>query len=153
MKMNKKWLLAIPIVLAITATGVYALTSLAGVGAKVDFISGTEYQQGESGQVIVRTTNAWGVPITADWCNVTIYNPDKTTMVNNSAMTQGGAPGSWYYTFTTPFTQIGVYEEYVVCQVTLPAGTRTLGAGSSFHVSQTLTMLNETASAQIHIVS
>jgi hypothetical protein len=150
--MSKKWLLLLPVI-ALIAVAVYASTTYAGVGANVNFISGTEYQQGEIGQVIVRATDAWGNPITADWCNTTIYNPDKTVLVNNTAMTQGGSPGSWYYGFTTPFTQIGVYEEYVKCQVTLPAGVRTLGAGSSFHVSQTLTMLNETASAQIRIVS
>jgi len=150
--MNKKWLLIIPIV-ALAITAVYASTVMAGIGAKIEFISGTEYQQGEIGQVIVRVTNAWGVPVNADWCNVTIYSPNKSIFVDNQAMTQGGAPGSWYYTFTTPFTQIGVYEEYVICQATLPAGTRILGAGSSFHVSQTLTMLNETASVQIRIIS
>jgi len=151
--MNKKLLIA-SVISIITIAGIIGYSTLAeGYGAKLTFISGTEYQQGENGQTIVRITNAWGVPITADSCNVTIWYPNKTIFVNNQAMTQGGSAGSWYYTFTTPFTQTGVYEEYVSCQVTLPAGVRTLGAGSSFHVSQTLTMLNETSSAIAKIIS
>jgi len=150
--MNKK-LLALLFAVAILGVSIVTAVHGFGVGAKIVFISGTEYQKGEPGQVIVRVVNAWGVPISADYCNVTVYYPDKTKFIDNQAMTQGGAPGSWYYTFTTPFTQIGVYEEYVICGVTLPAGQRTIGAGSSFHVSQTLTMINETSSAQVHILS
>ena len=153
MEKKKLLLIALPIIAGLVIAGAYVATNVFGVGAQIKFISGTEYQQGEPAQVIVRVVNAWGVPITADWCNVTIYYPDKTVFVNNQPMTQGGAPGSWYYSFVTPFDQIGVFEEYVVCRVTLPAGPRLLGAGSSFHVSQTLTMLNETASARVVIIS
>jgi hypothetical protein len=153
MEKKKILLIALPIIVGIAIAGAFVAVNNYGVGASIKFISGTEYQQGEPGQVIVRVVNAWGVPINADWCNVTIYYPDKTVFVNNQPMTKGGAPGSWYYQFTTPYDQIGVFEEYVVCQVTLPAGPRLLGAGSSFHVQQTLTMLNETASAQVRILS
>ena len=153
MERKKLLLMSIPIVFGIAVVLGFVATNVFGYGASIKFISGTEYQQGEPAQVIVRVVNAWGVPITADWCRVTIYYPDKTVFANNTPMTQGGAPGSWYYSFTTPFDQIGVFEEYVVCQVTLPAGPRTLGAGSSFHVSQTLTMVNETSSARVIIIS
>jgi hypothetical protein len=152
--MNKKILLiAIPIIIGIAVAGAFVAVNGFGLGASIKFISGTEYQQGEPAQVIVRVTNAFGMPITADHCNVTIYYPNKTKLVNNQPMTSGGAPGSWYYSFTTPFDQIGVFEEEVVCKVTLGAGPRLLGAGSSFHVQQTLTMINETASAQVRILS
>jgi len=150
--MNKKILipvLALLIVGAVAGIRVFGF----GDGANLVFVSGTEYQQGEVGQVIVKVQNVFGNPITADWCNVTIYYPDKSLFVNNQSMTQGGAPGSWYYTFVTPYTQIGVYEAYVQCQVTLPAGARILGASKAFHVSQTLTMLNESASANVVIIS
>jgi hypothetical protein len=152
MEKKKLLLIVLPIIVGIGIAGALAINNY-GLGASIKFISGTEYQQGEPAQVIVRVVNAWGVPINADYCNVTIYYPDKTVFVNNQPMTKGGAPGSWYYQFITPFDQIGVFEEYVVCQVTLPAGPRLLGAGSSFHVQQTLTMLNETASAQVRILS
>ena len=118
----------------------------------VTFVSGTEYQVGENGQTIVRVVNAFGQPVSANWCNVTIYYPDKTKFVDNQPMTQGGAPGSWYYTFVTP-NQIGVYEQSVVCEVTTITGTRQIAAAKSFHVQQTLTLVNETSSAQIVIIS
>ena len=146
----------IPIVaLLLVGLGVGGVAlSKSNINPQIKFISGTEYQWGEKGQVIVRTVNAFGNPISANWCNVTIYYPDKTVFVNNQPMTQGGADGSWYYEFTTPFTQIGVYEEEVVCQITgYPYGTREIGAGSSFHVSQTLTAINETMSATVMIIS
>ena len=137
------------------AIAVFAVIGVAGYvygieTASLKFISGTEYQVGENGQVIVRVVDAYGNGITADWCNATIYYPDKTKMTDNVAMTSGGATGSWYYNFTAG-TQIGVYEEQVVCHTSTP--NRDIGAGSSFHVSQTLTMLNETASARAVIVS
>jgi hypothetical protein len=153
MEKKKLLLIALPIIVGVSIAGAFVATNVFGVGASVVFISGTEYQQGEPAQVIVRVVNAWGLPMTADWCNVTIYYPNKAVFVNNTPMTQGGAPGSWYYSFTTPFDQIGVFEEYVVCKVTLAAGPRLLGAGSSFHVSQTLTMLNETATVRVIIIS
>jgi hypothetical protein len=143
---KKALLIAIPILAVLGISGyVYGLSS-----SSIRFISGTEYQVGESGQVIVRMVDAYGNGVTATWCNATIYYPDKTTMVSNVAMTQGGATGSWYYNFTAG-TQIGVYEEQVTCLAVSPA--KEIGAGSSFHVSQTLTMVNETSSARAVIVS
>jgi len=67
-------------------------------------------------------------------------------------MTQGGAPGSWYYEFTVP-NQLGNYEQYVVCQVTTITGTHQISARKAFHAQQTLTTLNETMSAQIQILT
>jgi len=151
--MNKKALLfSLLIGLTLVIGSVYSVY-VRGDGSKLVFVSGTEYQQGEPAQVIVKVQNVFGQPISADWCNLTIYYPDKTVFVNNQSMTQGGAPGSWYYSFTTPFDQIGVYEAYVQCQVPLPAGARILGASKAFHVSQTLTLMNETASASLVIIS
>jgi len=151
--MNKKTLaIALSLVSVVCLTAY--MTMARGYGSKITFISGTEYQQGEPAQTIVRLTTVWGIPISANWCNVTIWYPDKTVFVDNQAMTQGGSSGSWYYSFTTPTTQIGVYEEYVTCSVILPTGRqRLLGAGSSFHVSQTLTLVNETSSAIARILS
>jgi len=151
--MKKRYIIASLLVISLIGLTI-GIPIYKNSASKVIFISGTEYQWGEKGQVIVRTVDAWGIPITADWCNVTIYYPDKTVFVNNQPMTQGGSPGSWYYQFTTPFTQTGVYEEYVVCQVTgYPYGTRTIGAGSSFHVSQTLTAINQSMSAIVQIIA
>lgn len=150
MELNKKHYALMGVVL-IACMAVYGY----GVGAdtqSLKFISGTEYQLGENAQVIVRVVDAWGNGINASYCNVTIYYPNKSPFVTNVAMTQGGATGSWYYN-TNPDTQIGVYEEKVNCGVTTVSGARTIGAGSSFHVSQALTLINETASAKAVIVS
>jgi len=144
-----------------------ALTALAIIGASagyvyytqsitpiLSFVSSTEYQSGEPGQIIVKVHNVYGIPITAYGCNVSIYYPDKTLFVDSQAMTQGGAPGSWYYQFTPPFDKIGVYEAYVTCNVSLPGGrSRILSASKAFHVSQPLSLINETSSAMITIIS
>jgi len=153
MKKNKV-LLVLGLLLGTTLFGSIAYSvKYKGAGSKLVFVSGTEYQQGTAGQIIVKVQNIFGRPINATWCNVSIYYPDKTLFVNNQPMTYGGAPGSWYYAFTTPFTQIGVYEAYVQCLVPLPGGARILGASKAFHVSQALTLLNESASAQLVIIS
>lgn len=122
--------------------------------AMLSYVSGTEYQHGEPGQIIVKVTNVYGTPITANWCNVSIYFPNKTAFVDNQPMTQGGAPGSWYYEFIPPFDVIGVYESYVTCEAQLPGGrTRILSNSKAFHVGQALTLVNETANAQVTIIS
>jgi len=157
--MQKKLLLSIiTAVLVVGGAVAYGikyenLGTLAGLHIK--FISGTEYQQGEPGETIIQVVDAFGMPVTSvSGCNVSIWYPDKTLFVDNQPMTQGGATGSWYYKFTTPFDQIGVYEEYVNCNVTLPGGMhKMIGLGSSFHVSEALTTINRTASASIRILS
>jgi hypothetical protein len=107
--------------------------------AKLIFISGTEYKQNEAGQTIVRVTTSLGIPISdVNYCQNYVYFPNKTIWVNNVSMVQGGTDGSWYDEWTTP-NVTGNYEEYVECSV--GASGRLVGAGSSFHVSETLTEL------------
>jgi len=149
--MNKKIIIPIFVALALfTITYAYMTTE----AVSITFISGTEYQQGEVGQVIIRTLNGFGLPITANQCNITIGYPNGSVWINNQPMTQSGiTAGTWRYQFTTPFTAYGVYEEYVVCKIPTARGVVTRGAGSSFHVSQALTTINDTASAQVVIIS
>ena len=146
----------VTLVAAIGIVGYVFSTVAFGVGSYLSFVSGTEYQRGEPAQVIIKVHDAWGRPLpqsAINWCNVTILYPDKTIFINNETMSYTPTTGSWYYQFTTPFTQIGVYEAYVECSVNFPSGSRILSASKAFHVSQTLTMLNETASASITIIS
>ena len=117
----------------------YASANPQKFGGKVEFVSGTEYMGGEDAQTIVRVTNALGMGLTSDWCNVTIYYPDKTNLTDNTLMTLGGADGSWYYDWTAPETY-GIYEQYAECKV----GGRIIGNSKASHVSEALSLLNET---------
>jgi len=146
--MKRKWFLIATVILL----GVIGFAYGKYEHGAVNFVSGTEYQIGERGSTIVSVTNVFGDPISVDWCNETIYYPNKTVFVDNQPMTQGGAPASWYYEFTVP-NQLGNYEQYVVCQVHTITGTRLIKARKAFHAQQTLTLLNETATAQINILT
>ncbi len=140
----------------LVSLGVYAVGGFNKVGEalneQLQFVSGTEYAQGEAGSTIVRVTDAFGRGVTSNWCNATIYYPDKSVWINNVGMTSGGATGSWYSDFVTPYVS-GVYEQWVQCGVPLGAGERLIENSKSFHVSEPLTMLNETGSAQVVIIS
>jgi len=148
--MRKLWLFVIVALLGLLSVG-GAYYGRHGYRA-ISFVSGTEYQIGERGSTIISVTDVFGNPVSADWCNVTIYYPDKTVFVDNQPMTQGGASGSWYYEFTVP-NQLGNYEQYVVCQVTTITGKRQISARKAFHAQQTLTLVNETSSAIITILT
>jgi len=117
--MKKKSLFVLAVLTAIAIVGVSAayIHYQQSISPMISFVSSTEYAYGEPGQVIVKVHNVYGNPIDANECNVSIYYPDKTLFINNRPMTQGGAPGSWYYQFNTSFDKIGVYEAYVVCNV------------------------------------
>ena len=108
-------------------------------GGNVQFVSGTEYMGGEDAQTIVRVSNNLGMGLTADWCNVTIYYPDKSLLTTNTLMEEGGATGSWFWNWTAPETY-GIYEQYAECKV---AG-KTIGSSKASHVSEALSLLNET---------
>ena len=156
--MNKKKIIAISLILlSIAGVGVGYATNWGNKNIQVFddkllFVSGTEYAEGEAGSTIIRVTNGFGGGITANWCNETIYFPNKTVWVSDQAMATGGASGSWYYDFIVPYVS-GIYEQHVVCGVPLGATERQIENSKAFHVSEPLTLLNETESAKIHIIS
>jgi len=123
--------------------------------AKIEYVSGTEYQGGEEASVIIRVVDVLGRPVTANWCNISIYYPDGNVWVDNQEMSsRSNPPGTWVYSFTTPFDIYGNYHSYVACEVNLPGGRKTiLYADKAFHVSRTLSLINDTASAQIRILT
>ena len=144
MIMNKKKILAVTLaLLSFGGLGVYGYSLLSSPATadeyRVEFVSKTEYQVGEVGQTIVRLSDKNGIGVVADYCNVSVWYPDKSAWYTLEPMIYGGADGSWYLEWTTP-DSIGVYEEYAEC-VKSP---KTYGVSSSFHVSQALTALNET---------
>jgi len=150
---KKKLLVLLPVILGIALGFGYTYYSTA-IGAGITWVSGTEYQGGEPGSAIIRVTDAFGRPISVNWCNITIYYPDGTVWINNQSMTSRDPPGTYAYQFTTPFDKVGNYHEYVACEVELPGGrTTVIYNDKSFHVSQALSLINDTASAQIRIIS
>lgn len=130
-------------VLALTMLSVGAYVGLGYVSATPEytakFVSGTEYRNnGEAGQTIVRMSDKDGIGVVADWCNATIYLPNKTAWYTNTPMILGGSTGSWYLSWTTP-DDIGNYEEYVACY----KSGKTFGISSSFHVSSALSEITQ----------
>lgn len=153
--MRKIYLAAaiIPIV-AIALAGAFYF-NLFGVTASIVYVTGTEYQHGERGSVIIRVTDAWGNGVPTDWCKITIYYPNGSVFVNNADMIQrDNPPSTFVYEFTTTFDVIGNYHSFVTCQARLP-GNRPiiLYADKAFHVSQTLSTLNDTLSVGIRILT
>jgi hypothetical protein len=99
------------------------------------WVSHTEYWANEEGQAIVRIADYKGSPITANWCNVTIYFPNKTAWVTNQPMIQGASAGNWWYNFTTP-NVMGIYEEFVNCSYGTP--DKYIATTESFHMNPAL---------------
>jgi len=146
MKISKKNILMSAFVLAVTMFSVMAMYGEKVVSdAKIFWVSHTEYWANEEGQTIVRLQNFKGNPITANWCNVTIYYPDKTAFVTNQAMSPNSIAGNYYYNFTTPNT-MGIYEEFVNCSYGSP-NEKFISTSESFHMNPALNMtwfLNQT---------
>lgn len=96
--------------------------------ATMRFVSGTEYNVGEQGQVIaeVRLPNGQPVPVN---CSFTIWYPDKTQFLQENGTT--AASGNQYINFTIPDTT-GVYEYQANCTWQ----GRSAIASKSFHVSE-----------------
>jgi hypothetical protein len=149
--MQKKKLLAFFLALALAGgigTYYYAGAKPEKFGSKVEFVSGTEYMANESAQTIVRVTNALGMGLSADWCNVSIVYPNRTVNVTtNTAMTQNGLDGSWNYAWTAPDIY-GIYEQYAECKV----GGRVIGNSKASHVSEALSIINKTEEIPVAVV-
>jgi len=154
--MDKKIALAILLaIVAVAGFGVAYYFNLGGISARINYVTGTEYQHGEVGSVIIRVTDTWGNGIPTDWCKITVYYPDGSVWVDNADMIQrANPPSTFVYYFKTPFDVIGNYHSFVTCQARLP-GNRpvTLYADKAFHVQQTLSTLNDTMSATIRILT
>ncbi|MEM1544440.1 MAG: hypothetical protein QW734_05445 [Candidatus Bathyarchaeia archaeon] len=139
-------------------TGLYFVFSslnIFGISAKILWVSGTEYQHGEKGSVIIRVVDVYGNPVHANYCNITIFYPDGSVFVNDEQMTRRtNPPSTFVYDFVTTFDVIGNYHAFVKCEALLP-GNRPiiLYADKAFHVSQTLSAINDTMSATIRILT
>jgi len=147
--MQKKKILAFFLALiAISSVGIYyyAKANPEKFGSKIEFVSGTEYMAGEDAQTIVRVTNNLGIGLSPDWCNATIWYPNKTVFALNVSMIVGGADGSYYYGWTAPDT-FGIYEQYAECKI----NGKVIGNSKASHVSEALSQINETEPVAIVI--
>jgi hypothetical protein len=94
----------------------------------LQFVSGTEYNIGEEGQVIVEARFGNGTSA-LQGCEMSIWYPDKTVFIIENAT--AGANGNEYVVFTVP-NVTGVYEYQADC--TLTTNKRGI-VSKSFHVS------------------
>ena len=94
------------------------------------FVSGTEYNIGEAGQVIAEVRKNDGSPIPGTNCSFTVWYPDKTQFLQQYGAT--GPSGNQYVNFTIPGIT-GVYEYQANCSWN-PGKTSI--ASKSFHVSE-----------------
>lgn len=96
----------------------------------MSFVSGTEYNIGEAGQVIVEARFANGTSALSASCLMSIWYPDKSLFLLGNGTT--GVNGNQYVQFTVP-NMTGVYEYQAICpMVTGRNGT----VSKSFHVSE-----------------
>ena len=111
--------------------------------ALLSMVSGTEYISGEQGQIIIRLEDSKGNPLSNANCLVSVLYPDKSFFIVDEQMQSTTVSGNYYISFITPENE-GVYEEYVVCDIT----GRDIYISSSFHVSAGLNLVSEMFSAQ-----
>jgi len=93
------------------------------------FVSGTEYNVGEAGQVIVEVRDRAGSSVATN-CTLSVWYPDKSLFLQQQG--QASVTGNQYVNFTVPAVT-GVYEYQANC--TLP-GPRSAVVSKSFHVSE-----------------
>jgi len=95
----------------------------------MQFVSGTEYNIGEKGQVIVEIRDIAGNPAQSN-CTVSVWYPDKSIFLSD-AVTVISASGNSYIDFIVP-NMTGVYEYQANCT----AVGKQMIMSKSFHVSE-----------------
>lgn len=115
-------------------TNVQNVANAQSTFADLKYAGATEYNSGETGHVayqFLTTIAGQPTPINTGNCNVTIWYPNKTLLVSQTAMTYlTGSSGLYYYSFTVTSTE-GVYISNANC-----INDTTTGYGSSsFHVA------------------
>jgi len=95
----------------------------------LQFVSGTEYNVGEVGQVITEARYLNGTSALQN-CSFTIWYPDKTLFMTDLGV--NSTSGNQYINFTTP-NATGVYEYQAQCNLD---NGRFGVLSKSFHVSE-----------------
>ena len=94
----------------------------------VNMVSGTEYQPGQMGKIIVELRNRNSVALSAN-CTATVLYPNGTTWISAVPMGQTSL-GTYFHNFTIS-NVTGVYEYSTDCQ----RGSKNYIVGKAFHVS------------------
>lgn len=121
--------------------GVYSYGNQILESSAMEMVSHSEYFSGEVGQVVGKLYSFNGNPIPAN-CNVTIYNPDKSTYLAPTTTddTLEATDGTHFINFTTPSVE-GIYEYMIECGFTLNNKYQTRKISNSFHLSPALNMI------------
>ncbi len=109
---------------------------------EIKMVSGTEYISGETGQVIARITDNYGVPISDAKCFADVLYPDKNYFLYQEAMIESTTKGNFYKKFTTPEIT-GIYEYTITCKLNVDDEEQTVIISSSYHVSVALNYVIE----------
>lgn len=95
-------------------------------GAKIEQVFGTEYIQGQNGTVFLQLLDNDGEVFNINnqtlLCQLEVWNPNKTKIVN-TAMTELGEDGLYYYDINPIFNDTGVYMLSSVCYVPVYANS------------------------------
>jgi hypothetical protein len=144
----------IVVLMVVTILGLgFAIDKLAGpvntwdFGPQLQFVSGTEYNIGEQGQVIAEARYANGTSALVN-CSFSIWYPDKLPFII-SELGNLSVSGASYVGFTVP-NSTGVYEYQAQCDM---EGAKTGVISKSFHVSEfqndTSTKLNRVRAVMV----
>jgi hypothetical protein len=95
----------------------------------IQFVSGTEYNLREQGQVIVEIRDIVGDPVQSN-CTISVWYPDKSSFILNQP-TNLSSSGNSYIEFQVP-NVTGVYEYQANCT----AMGRRMVISKSFHASE-----------------
>lgn len=116
--------------LTMITVALFSKTTISLDGTQVNIVSGTEYEPGETGKIVVEIRDRFSNPLEAN-CSVTILYPEGSVWVNDDWMNET-VIGTYFYDFTVQ-NITGIYEYSTSCQ----RGSRNYVVGKSFHVSGT----------------
>jgi hypothetical protein len=131
MEDNKKIVVLVCLVIVLAIASFILIASSNRVSAQeftINIISGTEYDVGNMGQLVVEIRDKNFNPINAT-CFFTIFYPNKNYFVSSGNASGITDVGTYFYTFQVPSVE-GVYEYSVSCT----KGAKTYVVGKSFHV-------------------
>ena len=105
---------------------------------KISIVGATEYQTGETLQVVVFAEDADEVPVSGATCDVNIYYPNGTAFATSQSATEIAGTGIYRYSDTVPATE-GIYSTRARCA----SGAYSSFDVHSFHVAHWANQIND----------